>query len=314
MSIDLKEILKNKAINGWRLFGLISIPMSVLIFITMLRTDMSTGEGVSDMIGYSVRWAIPFIFLVVAAPSVQTLFPSPFAMWWLRTRKYLGFCFAVAMAWQGMFIFIVSTFFRGHYFENIYLFRDELEGTIGYIFLVSMVVTSFHFGRKYVNPVQWKLVHRGGIYFLWAYAFSVYWWNLFYYPTLEPFSDPRPIDYVFYCSGFLAFALRIAAWGKKRRQAAKKDAPESNTPLAFKALGGATIAFGLLGAATGHYWREPISAFVTGSTRSEELVLWLPFWPLEPFLPLLIMGLGTLLITTVRPQVVTSIEAARLTD
>ena len=294
MSIDLKAVLKNKAINEWRLFWLISVPMSLVIVIEMLGTDISTGPGVSTMIGFSVRFAVPFIFLVVAASSVQILFPGPFPMWWLRNRKYLGLCFAVAMAWQGTFILIMSVFFREYYFEEIYLLRDELEGSIGYIFLPAMVMTSFHFGRKYLSSTQWKLLHKSGIYFLFAYPFSVYWWNLSYY------ENPQPIDYVFYWSGFLAFTARIAAWGKKRQQAAKRNTPESSTPRAFKVLGGAIIAFGILVSATGLYWQKPVTAFLTAPKWSADLVLWLPYWPFEPYLSLFIIGLGAMLVTKAR--------------
>jgi DMSO/TMAO reductase YedYZ heme-binding membrane subunit len=294
MSNDLTEILKNKAINGWGLFRLISIPMSIVMVIAMMGSDLSTGAGVSYMIGFSVRWAVPFIFLVVAAPSVQTLFPGPFPMWWLRNRKYLGMCFAVAMAWQGAFIFIMSNFFRDYYFEDVYLLRDELEGSTGYIFLTAMVVTSFQFGRKRLTSQQWKLLHRSSIYFLWAYAFSVYWWNLSYY------ENPQPIDYVFYWSGFLAFASRIAAWGKNRLQAAKKNVPDSSTPLPFKVLGGAVITFGLLVAATGLQWQEPVTEFLLAPAWSANLLLWLPYWPFEPYLSIFIIGLGTMLVTKTR--------------
>lgn len=295
MSIDLTTVVKIKAINEWRLFWLVSIPMSIVMLIEMMGADMSTGAGVSEMIGFSVRWAVPFIYLVVAASSVQTLFPGPFPMWWLRNRKYIGLCFAVAMAWQGLFIFIMSNFNREHYYENVYLLRDELEGSIGYIFLTAMVVTSFQFGRKYLNPAQWKLLHTSAIYFLWAYPFSVYWWNLFYY------QNPEPIDYVYYWGGFLAFALRIAAWGKKRQQAAKKNSPESSTPFAFKALGGAIIAFGLFASASGLRWQESVTAFLTAPKWSADLELWLPFWPFEPYLSVFIIGLGTMLLTKARP-------------
>jgi len=294
MSIDLKAVLKNKAINEWRLFWLISVPISLIIVIELLGTDISTGPGVSTMIGYSVRFAVPFIFLVVAASSVQILFPGPFPMWWLRNRKYLGLCFAVAMAWQGTFILVMSVFFREYYFEDIYLLRDELEGSIGYIFLPAMVVTSFHFGRKYLSAMQWKLLHRSGIYFLFAYPFSVYWWNLSYY------ENPQPIDYVFYWSGFLAFTARIAAWGKKRQQATKRNTPVSSTPLAFKVLGGAIIAFGILVSATGLHWQKPVTAFLTAPKWSADLVLWLPYWPFEPYLSLFIIGLGAALVTKAR--------------
>jgi DMSO/TMAO reductase YedYZ heme-binding membrane subunit len=294
MSNDLTEILKNKAINGWGLFWLISIPMSIVMVIATMGADLSTGAGVSYMIGFSVRWAVPFIFLVVAAPSVQTLFPGPFPMWWLRNRKYLGMCFAFAMAWQGAFIFMMSNFFRDYYFEDVYLLRDELEGSTGYIFLTAMVVTSFQFGRKRLTLQQWKLLHRSSIYFLWAYAFSVYWWNLSYY------ENPQPIDYVFYWSGFLAFASRIAAWGKNRLQAAKKNVPDSSTPLPFKVLGGAIITFGLLVAATGLQWQEPVTEFLLAPAWSANLLLWLPYWPFEPYLSIFIIGLGTMLVTKTR--------------
>jgi len=296
MSIDLKVVLENKAINGWRLFWLVSIPMCIVMVIAMMGTDMSTGPGVSTMIQFSVRWAVPFIFLVVAASSVQILFPGPFPMWWLRNRKYIGMCFAVAMAWQGTFIFMMSNFFRDYYFEDVYLLRDELEGSVGYIFLAAMVVTSFRFGRKHLNSTQWKLLHKSAIYFLWAYPFSVYWWNLSYY------ENPQPIDYVFYWSGFLAFVLRIAAWGKKRQQAAKKNTPESSTLFVFKVLGSAIIAFGLFVSATGLHWQKPVTAFLTTPKWSANLELWLPYWPLEPYLSIFIIGLGTMLLTKVRAR------------
>ena len=249
MSNNLNSILKNKAINSWGLFCLISIPISIAIVVEMMGTDLSTGDGVSSMIGYSVRFAVPLIFLVIAASSVQILFPGPIPMWWLRNRPFIGLSFAVAMAWQGMFIFTMSYFFRDYYYADVYLLRDELEGTIGYIFLPVMVLTSFHFGRKYLSRQQWKLIHKTGIYFLFAYPFSVYWWNTAHY-----YGSPDPIDYVYYWSGFTAFALRIAAWSKKR---------ERSQSLALKVLGGAMIAFGLVVSATGQYWQKPVSAFLT---------------------------------------------------
>ena len=294
MRIDLKTALQHKAINQWKLFWLVSVPMSIMMIIEMIGVDMSDAVAVSHMISFSVRWAVPFIYLVVATSALQVLFPGPLPMWLLRNRKCIGLCFAVAMAWQGLFIFMMSNFFRDYYFAEIFYLRDELEGSTGYIFLAMMVVTSFKFGRKPLNAKQWKLLHKSGLYFLWAYPFSVYWWNLFYY------ENPQPIDYVFYWGGFLAFALRIAAWGKKRRQAAFKTRPESNAPFAFKMFGGALIAFGVFVASTGLQWQKPVTDFLLAPGWSANLVLWLPYWPFEPYLSLFIIGLGTLLDTKTR--------------
>ena len=295
MSMDFNLVLRNKAINGWPLFAIISLPISLFVILEMMAVDISTGAGISEMIGYSVRWAIPFIYIVVAASSLQVLFPSAFTKWLLRNRKYVGLCFAAAMAWQGLFIFIVSTFFREYYFENIYLLRDELEGTVGYIFLSFMILTSFQVARKRITQKQWKLIQQGGIYVLWAYPFSVYWWNLFYYEA------PDLIDYMFYWSGFLAFAVRIAAFGKKRLQATKSANEEGSSTL-LKTIGGAMIVAGLVASATGLHWQNAVSSFLTSPQWSANLELWFPFWPFEPFIPLAIMGLGTVLFTNTQSR------------
>ena len=294
MTTDLKEVLQHKAINGWGLFCLVSIPMCMVMIIASAGADLSGGAGVSKMIGFSVRCAVPFIFMVVAASSVQILFPGPFPMWWLRNRKYIGLCFAVAMFWQALFIFIMSNVYRDYYFADVYLLRDELEGSVGYIFLVAMVLTSFNIFRKHLNLKQWKLIHKSGLYFLWAYPFSVYWWNLFYY------KNPEPIDYIFYASGFLAFALRIAAWGKKRHAALAKGGIDNAVPFELKIPGYTLILFGLVVSVTGLYWQKPVTAFLTSPKWSADLVLWLPYWPLEPYLSLFIIGFGTLLVTKAR--------------
>ncbi|MBO6504384.1 MAG: hypothetical protein JJ850_12220 [Kordiimonadaceae bacterium] len=296
-------IWKHKLLNSWWLFALISVPMCAFIIFESLATDLTAGEGVSHMIGYSVRWGIPFIYLVVAASSFNILFPGPFSKWWVRNRKFIGLCFAVAMFWQGLYIFIISTVFRDYYFESVYYFRDELEGTVGYVFLAFMVLTSFEIGRRRVNPLQWKLIQKGGVYFLWAYPFSVYWWNLFYYPTLEGYSAPDPHDYVLYWTGFAAFALRIFAWGKRRSQKNASGVHGVETPTPMKGIGYLLVLFGLYAATNGDIWQKTATSLLTESqyTAISDLVLWLPFWPLEPFLPLLIMALGIQLATS-RPR------------
>ena len=40
--------------------------MSLIMVIAMMGRDMTSPEDVSHMIGFSVRWAVPFIFLVAA--------------------------------------------------------------------------------------------------------------------------------------------------------------------------------------------------------------------------------------------------------
>ena len=296
MSIDLSRALNNKSINGWRLFWLITGPISALMVVAMTRAELSSGEAVSAMIQLSVRCAVPWLYLAFAASSVQVLFPGVFSRWLLRNRKFLGLCFAAAMGWQALFIIWLVTVYRDYYVAEVYVLRDVIEGVGGYLFLIAMTLTSFKFGRKLLQPKQWRLLHKSGIYFLWAYAFSVYWWALFYY------QNPVWIDYVFYWVGLAAWGLRAAAWSKARRQLAAKKAPEAASRPLFMWLGLVLIGVGLIAASTGSAWWEPAEELMSGYTFTRLLDLYLPYWPPIAYLPVFIIAAGAFLTTLSRAR------------
>ena len=211
MSANLNELLKIKLINGWNLFWLITVPISLVMVLTMIRVDLSSAEAVSSMIQLSVRCAVPWLYLAFSASSLQVVFPGSFSRWLLRNRSKIGLCFAAAMGWQLLFILWLVGIHTEYYVNDVYVLSDVVEGLVGYTFLIAMVLTSFKFGRSRLTAKRWKLLHTSGIYWLWAYAWSVYWFNLFYY------QDPAVlIDYVYYWGGFLALGLRMCAWSKKR--------------------------------------------------------------------------------------------------
>ena len=211
MSTDLNELLKIKMLNGWNLFRLITVPISLVMVLTMLRVDLSSAEAISSMIQLSVRCAVPWLYLAFAASSLPVVFPGLLSRWLSRNRKFIGLCFAAAMAWQLFFILWLVGIHTEYYVNDVYVLSDVVEGVMGYSFLIAMVLTSFKFGRSRLTRKQWNLLHTSGIYWLWAYAWSVYWFNLFYYQ-----SPAVLIDYVYYWGGFLAVGLRMCAWTRNR--------------------------------------------------------------------------------------------------
>ena len=290
----MSEVLKSKAVNGWRLFWLVTAPISAAMLIAMVGKDLSAAESVSSMIQLSVRCAVPLLYVTFAASSVQTLFRGPLGGWLFRNRKYLGLCFAAAMGWQLFFILWLTTVHSDYYINEVYVLRDAIEGVVGYTFLIAMTVTSFAFARRRMKPKTWRLLHLSGIYFLWAYAFSVYWWALFYY------KNPLLLDYIYYWSGFLAWALRVAAWNKKRRKIAEKSAPQSTTQPALNLAGILIIGVGLVAASFGKAWYDTAANLMTGYAITRIPETYLPYWPFEPWLPLFIIALGALLTTRAR--------------
>ena len=285
LKVNMQRVInKSPLINGWPLFWCLTLFAAAFMVRASVLSDLSSPEGISGMIQYSVRWAVPLIFLITATSAMARLFPNTMTRWLMRNRRYVGLSFAAAMAWQGAFIFWISVGHPDHYYTHIYFMRDELEGSSGYLFLTAMIVTSFPFGRRHLSPAHWSVLHRAGVYFLWAYPFSVYWWNTAYY------GSELWLDYLFYGLGFTAFALRIAAWGKGRWVG-------QHATGGYGAGGKLLIAAGLLLGATGSIWQEPVSAVLLAPAPSQALELWLPFWPFQPFLPLLFLGLGTWLLT-----------------
>ncbi len=292
----MSELQKSKALNGWGLFWLVSLPISLSMLAAVAQSPLNSGPAVSGMIQLSVRCAVPLLYIAFAASSVQVLFPGNFGRWLLRNRKYLGLCFAAAMAWQGFFILWLVTVHTDYYINDVYVLRDAIEGVTGYLFLATMTVTSFQFAKKRMSPKQWRLLHKSGIYFLWAYAFSVYWWALFYY------GNPVWLDHVYYWAGFSAWGLRAAAWAKKKRLQRSKEQAPATLPSAFRYLGGGIIAIGLSAVTFGTPWRRFAEEALYGYPVTRIPELYLPYWPFEPFLPLFTIALGAWLIVRSGPR------------
>ncbi len=292
MSTSLDAILKSKLINGWKLFWLISAPISLLIFQAAMRIDLSAADAVSSMIQLAVRCAVPWVFVAFAASSMQVMFPGTFSRWLLRNRPMFGLSFAAAMGWQLLFILWLVGIHTEYYVDEVYVLSDVVEGVVGYAFLIAMTLTSFKFGRRLLSQKQWKLLHTSGIYWIWFYAWSVYWFNLFYY------DDPAlPIDYIYYWGGFLAMGLRIGAWGKKRLS--KLNAGRERK-LLFFVPGFVAVLLGLAGSAFGSVWSPRVYDFLFGFRLVESIDTFMPYFPLVPFYPVFLIMLGAFLIVKSR--------------
>ena len=203
-------MMRHKAVNGWTLFSIVVVPMCLAALLAMTAVDLSSSLGVSSMIQFSVRLAVPWLFIAFCASSLVAIFPGEFSRWVLRNRRMFGLCFATGMAWQLFFIVWLVVGHFDYYMEEAYDYLSLLEQVPGYVLLIAMTITSFRFGRSQLSPKQWKILHTGGIYFIWFVVWTTYWFELFYY------DDIQFIDYLYYWAGFTAWAVRMAAWTLKR--------------------------------------------------------------------------------------------------
>ena len=204
------SILNSKHLNKWSLFAIIVVPMCIAAVLKTTTADLATPAGVGTMITFSVRLAVPWLFLAFGSSSLYVVFPGTFSLWLLRNQRIMGLCFATGMAWQLFFILILTTVHYDYYMAEENGIHSLVERVPGYLFIFAMTLTSFRFGRSKLSPRQWKLLHKSGIYFIWGVLFSAYWYELFYY------DDIQVIDYVYFWLGFAAWGIRMLAWTRKR--------------------------------------------------------------------------------------------------
>ena len=199
-----------KTLNGWNLYALITVPISIAVLIAMTTVDLSSPRGVSSMIQFSVRSSVPWLYLAFAASSLVVVFPGQFSRWLLRNRRYIGLCFASAMAWQLFFILWLVIGYWDYYVAQPSSLTDLITQLPGYLLLIAMSLTSFRRWRSKLTARQWRILHKGSIYFLWAVVWSTYWYELYYY------DDIQTIDYLYYWAGLAAWGVRLLAWSKQR--------------------------------------------------------------------------------------------------
>ena len=288
------KIVSHTLLNGWPLFFQLGMLISLIMTVASLNLEQWNGVGVSSLVQMSVRCAVPFLYLAFAASSLQKLFPGTFSRWLLRNRRMLGLCFTLAMAWQLVYIVILVTVYRDYYIEEVYVLRDVIEGVTGYLFLAAMTLTSFKFLRKYIKPAYWRALHWTGIYFIWAYAFTTYWWELFYY------SGPDFVDYLYFYAGFIAWSLRILAWYQLRCSMQGARFMRPCFQASARLLASSLLVGGFVSLVTASYWREQAETILTGYSFTALAENYLPYWPFEPFLPLLLLASGLYLLSGIQ--------------
>jgi sulfoxide reductase heme-binding subunit YedZ len=204
------DILKSRHLNGWSLFYWIAGINSAAVLAYMSTQDLSLPTGISEMIQMSVRCTVPLLFLAFATSAMAVLLPGTFTRWLLRNRRSIGLSYAAAMAWQLFFILWMWTGHWDYYTGEVYLLGDIIFQVPGYLTILAMTITSFHPVRRRMSLMQWRVLHKMGIYFLWFILVDTYYYELTYY------GDIQIIDYIFLAAGLLAYFMRVAAWGRLR--------------------------------------------------------------------------------------------------
>ena len=204
------NVLTSERLNSWPLLYVMIAINSAAVVVYLPFQELYSPLGVMEMIRFSVKCCVPFLYLAFVASSLNVLFPGTFSQWLLRNRRYFGLAFAAGMGWQLVFILWLVIGHWTYYIEEVYVLAILVPEVIGYIILTALTISSFHPVRNKMNYIAWRVLHWTGIYYLW-YAMA------YTYTSAILSTENLPIIYYIHSAGgLLTYFMRVVAWIKLR--------------------------------------------------------------------------------------------------
>ncbi|WP_434647520.1 ferric reductase-like transmembrane domain-containing protein [Pseudomonas sp. D1-2] len=156
--------------QGWSLFSLLAA-MVLLMTVLVLIINPDLTEGVRSAIRATARSSFVLFLLAFTASAFAVLVPSPLSKSLVRERRFIGLAFAFShlvhaalIYWYGQ---LNTEFWPGR------TTLGNVPGTVGYVFILLLALTSFKSTTRLIGATAWKRLHTTGMWVLAAiFAYS----------------------------------------------------------------------------------------------------------------------------------------------
>ncbi|KUM54619.1 ferric reductase-like transmembrane domain-containing protein [Rheinheimera sp. EpRS3] len=160
-------------LRGWTLFSLLSLTVLLFATSTMLWHSELV-EALRSAIRVTARTSFALFLLTFLASSLATLVPTGRTKALLRERRFLGLSFAFSHLVHGILILIYANMFP-ETFWNGRTAAANIPGSVGYLFILLLAVTSFPVMVRLLGFSAWKLLHSTGSWVIAAlFCYSFY--------------------------------------------------------------------------------------------------------------------------------------------
>lgn len=149
--------------HGWSLFGLLSLLVLLMTgAILLLNPDLV--EATRSAIRATARTSFVLFLAAFLASAFAVLVPSPLSKSLVRERRFIGLAFAFSHLVHAVLIYsygqLNPEFWPGRTTVG------NIPGSLGYLFIVLMAITSFKTPAKMIGPKAWKALHVTGMWVL----------------------------------------------------------------------------------------------------------------------------------------------------
>lgn len=203
-------------LHGWRLFSLLSLLVLVVTALA-LWSQPQWVEALRSSIRVTARTSFALFLATFLASSLAALVPTDFTRGLLRERRFLGLAFAFSHAVHAVLIILYVKFFPETFWSGRSV-AANIPGSVGYVFIVLLTITSFPYAVKLLGARAWKTLHSTGT---WVIA-GVFW--LSFYKRL-PMGSWYPLGFGLIFSA-IAFKL-LAKLAVRLRRSARPALPNA---------------------------------------------------------------------------------------
>ncbi|MBD3670641.1 MAG: ferric reductase-like transmembrane domain-containing protein [Gammaproteobacteria bacterium] len=166
LDIILVKFVKNWQIPLWTMFGLSVLAVSV--YLTLGWSE----AAIRSYVRMSAQISFVLFMLAFSASSLQALFRRGWTAVLLRNRRYIGLSFAVSHTGHLLALFMLAAYFPHPFLDRLSM-GTILGGTLAYVIIAMMTITSFEIPRRRLGERYWKWLHLYGSWYLWIlFAYS----------------------------------------------------------------------------------------------------------------------------------------------
>lgn len=150
--------------SGWKLFAALAA-LTLLMTAAVLAAYPAGAEGLRSAIRATARSSFALFLLAFLASSLVTLLPGAASRQLLRERRYLGLAFAFSHTVHGALIYLYAQRFPELFWAGRTALAN-LPGSLGYLFILLLALTSFRAPSRLLGPRLWKGLHSTGTWVL----------------------------------------------------------------------------------------------------------------------------------------------------
>jgi DMSO/TMAO reductase YedYZ heme-binding membrane subunit len=148
----------------WNLFGVLTVIVT-LFALTAYAIAPNGVESLQYAIRVTARTSFVLFLAVFLATSFARLVPSALTRALVRERRYIGLSFAASQLLHAIALIIYIRIAP----EAFWVGRTpatNIPGSIGYLMILLLSITSFATPARLIGPANWKKLHLTGVWIL----------------------------------------------------------------------------------------------------------------------------------------------------